>query len=653
VELEERVIERINQKILDDVDFVSTFPKNRPTSIAWLDDNGYSQVLEAAQKVARLPQARSVVGSIQVCSAKLEDLVEREQTVAVEEERSKLQLDLDRLQRVRQQVQEANRNLLLAWYGDLIRGESTVFAYVVLGNDQFNRFVVAMIALVVFVVLGGLVNVNVTSAHSYYRSRLAEMWVYRQTRTGTDIRIGQLKNTARGGPYHLINSCVHLLGPNRELGREPTECFLFSQQYCGSDRVDYEKTETYDVHGITLADAMAISGAAISPLAVSSNPLLFYVMLLTNARLGQWVPNPGNVRWPNYPTFVSALLGYFTGTPEKSAFLYVTDGGHHDNTGIEPLLRRRCKIIVACDASWDPQSHFLDLLRLFRRMTESEGIQFLAPEGTPLQEHDEIPVQLHSLVADERTGLSLARCVVIKVVYPTTPQDELKPDHERQPNGRGKSVGWLIYLKSTLTKSDPPTLLKYREDNKAFPHDPTLDQFYDQRRFHCYRQLGFQLGSDLSTRLPIESTARKGAWLSRVDFSAGPNVVDAAGAPAEPGPEPAPVVEPAVSATSERGAAAPIRGKKRAFNERNFEKASTKPGVFALYQGQRLVLFGRGAKKGGIRRSLREFRKYYPSARITSFNEEVTRSYLRREEELRRDYVSRYGELPLYNRSSR
>jgi hypothetical protein len=358
---------------------------------------------------------------------------------------------------------------------------------------------------------------------------------------------------------------------------------------------------------------MAISGAAISPLAVSNNPLLFYAMLLTNARLGQWVPNPGDLRSRRYPTFISALFSYFTGTPENSAYLYVTDGGHHDNTGIEQLLRRRCRVIVACDASWDPQRQFLDLLRLFRRMSVFDGIQFTAPDGGP--------VQLDAVVADEKTGFSPSHHVVIKIAYPAKRQDELESGHNEARET--ESIGWLVYVKSTLTKTLPPELLKYRLDNNAFPHDPTLDQFYDPRRFECYRALGYELGREISSRLTVHEPNRQTAWLSELNFSYWGAVV---------------------------GDGAARRADRRAFNERGIETASTQPGVFVLYDGEEVVYIGSAGENGGIRKSLPVYLDL--AYQITSFKEEVTEFHKQRQRELLQSYKAQYGKLPRYNESA-
>jgi hypothetical protein len=35
--------------------------------------------------------------------------------------------------------------------------------------------------------------------------------------------------------------------------------------------------------------------------------------------------------------------------------------------------------------------------------------------------------------------------------------------------------------------------VQYQSVNKAFPHEGTLDQFYSETQFECYRKLGFNM----------------------------------------------------------------------------------------------------------------------------------------------------------------
>ena len=57
-----------------------------------------------------------------------------------------------------------------------------------------------------------------------------------------------------------------------------------------------------------------------------------------------------------------------------------SDGGHHDNLGLEALLRRRCQVIFVSDATWDPTLSFAELVRVVRRERRAAGLISCRPE---------------------------------------------------------------------------------------------------------------------------------------------------------------------------------------------------------------------------------------------------------------------------------
>ena len=59
---------------------------------------------------------------------------------------------------------------------------------------------------------------------------------------------------------------------------------------------------------------------------------------------------------------------------------FVTDGGHHENLGIQPLLERRCRLIIATDVGQDSEYRFDDLMRVLRRSSTESGID-IQPVG--------------------------------------------------------------------------------------------------------------------------------------------------------------------------------------------------------------------------------------------------------------------------------
>jgi hypothetical protein len=80
-----------------------------------------------------------------------------------------------------------------------------------------------------------------------------------------------------------------------------------------------------------------------------------------------------------------------------------------------------------------------------------------------------------------QTGRSLAHAALAQVFY-----------RSGEP-----SESWLLYIKPTLTGSEPVDLLEYHRNHPAFPHEPTIDQYFDEAQWESYRRLGEYIGEVL------------------------------------------------------------------------------------------------------------------------------------------------------------
>jgi hypothetical protein len=79
------------------------------------------------------------------------------------------------------------------------------------------------------------------------------------------------------------------------------------------------------------------------------------------------------------PSLIPALFAeMFARFPGKnSEYWYLSDGGHFENTGVYPLLKRRVKTIVVADCGADPEFIFDDLENLVRKARIDYGISSL------------------------------------------------------------------------------------------------------------------------------------------------------------------------------------------------------------------------------------------------------------------------------------
>jgi hypothetical protein len=403
-------------------------------------------------------------------------------------------------------VAGANRHLLEVYLrGALIPRKDFISSYVVWENDQAERRSWFLTSTIIFVLLCLVVDLNATSWHGFYSNQIATMWMQPVPGLERRVPLARLDTTLRGGPYHLISGTVQMMG-HRDRSDEslPRDHFLFSKRFFGSTRTGFASPAEYDSGTLTLANAVAVSGAAISPTQSNSNVLVAVLLFLANIRLGQWIINPGRQSWlmgqwarmfENWPvTPIRFLTGLFQKADHR-AYCFVTDGGHSENLGIEPLLRRRCRLIIAADASQDGDYSFADFDSLVRWARLNHGIEFL-PLDPRLQS---LPLNLlcpekfvqpafADASAKQPKLFSSSHYIIAEIRY---------PDAQSRQNGRA----YLVYLKSSLTGDEPRDVLGFAHANPEFPHDSTADQMFEPERFETYRQLGQHVARTTLDRL--------------------------------------------------------------------------------------------------------------------------------------------------------
>ena len=100
-----------------------------------------------------------------------------------------------------------------------------------------------------------------------------------------------------------------------------------------------------------------------------------------------------------------------------------------------------------------------------------------------IEENINIDIDLEGLRCDPETYLNRYHCAVSTITYPENPD-----------TGEQEETGWLIYLKPTITAAEKGAVKAYwwTHQDDHFPHQTTLDQFYDDDQFEAYRRLGEQ-----------------------------------------------------------------------------------------------------------------------------------------------------------------
>jgi hypothetical protein len=242
----------------------------------------------------------------------------------------------------------------------------------------------------------------------------------------------------------------------------------------------------WDSPRITTMFGVEASGAALAPaMGRESMGSTDSLLALANLRLGVWLPNPRYVRWLQdvVPTahrparwlpYPRLRIGYLLKEllqihDPEDLYLYTTDGGHFENTGLVDALRGPVPHEVLClDGSG---------VAVNRVTSAAEGIGL-----AHLECGVDVRLDLDALRADpdRPRGKDYAERAVGVGVMVRAPRD-----------GQGTpTVGLLWYAKPVLTADAPPTALAYRERVPTFPADSTIDQFFDTEQFEAYRDLG-------------------------------------------------------------------------------------------------------------------------------------------------------------------
>lgn len=377
-------------------------------------------------------------------------------------------------------------------------------------EEAFYPWYLALVCLGCFLValaLSWRVDVNEFSIHYLYRNRLVRCYLgasavdrdpqpFTGFSDGDDVPLANLRippyavDGVDDRPLPILNASLNVVrGKELALQTRKARSFAFTPAYCGFTRslaneLGYESAfaETSlaaadrpdSKTGARLGTAMAISGAAASPnMGSYSEPALGFLMTLFDVRLGWWVANPlGTLKnWRlgspdlGFYHLLSELLG---ATDDYSDYVYLSDGGHFENLGIYELVRRRCKLIVASDASCDSAYGFSDLHNAMERCRADFGV--------------EIEMKADEIGRIKPTGeppRAAAHCACGLIHYsPGKPADD----------------GVLIYLKPALVAADPADVLGYASRNSAFPNDSTANQWFDESHFENYRAMGEETG---------------------------------------------------------------------------------------------------------------------------------------------------------------
>jgi hypothetical protein len=284
-------------------------------------------------------------------------------------------------------------------------------------------------------------------------------------------------------PMHVINIALNLVGgDDLAWQNRMAESFTITPLHSGSYCLGYRDSRAYGMdkrmRAISLGTAVAVSGAAVSPnMGYHSSPLVTFLLTLFNVRLGWWLGNPGEAGATTFNRpgpllafrpIIAEALGL---TNDRNKYVYLSDGGHFENLGIYEMIVRRCRYLVVSDGSEDSKYTFEGLGNAISKVRVDLGVpitfgkMYIFPKDHKTDDPAEKKFQGY--------------CALGKIGYSCV--DGGKPE---------ETDGYLLYVKATLTGSEPRDIYNYARAHDAFPHESTGDQMYSEEQFESYRELG-------------------------------------------------------------------------------------------------------------------------------------------------------------------
>jgi predicted acylesterase/phospholipase RssA len=378
---------------------------------------------------------------------------------------------------------------------------------------------VTLTAIFLVAVLSGfLTDINEISPHQFYRDRLMEAFLPDIERVKSD-EPGSAKRAERfllaeawnaqdpRGPYPIVNTNTVLVNSdNLKYRLRGGDSFTLTPLYCGSNATGWTSTKTFAGGTLTLATAMAISGAAANPntgvggRGLTRNRFVSAVMTLLNLRLGFWVRHPSPTRAvarrPNHfhPGLTFCIPGF--GYKERRKFLELSDGGHFENLGIYELVRRGCRLIIVCDGGQDIRASYSDFVSAIRRIEQDFGaeIEFRQPGGPERMIARPVPNEYPKNAEYADHGFLWA---TIK--------------YHRHAIRGGPAEGIIVYLKTAMIKEIGIKAKGYKGAEPNFPDQSTGDQFFDEEQFEAYREVGYRIADTMvrDTQLDIRRVIRE------------------------------------------------------------------------------------------------------------------------------------------------
>jgi hypothetical protein len=177
-------------------------------------------------------------------------------------------------------------------------------------------------------------------------------------------------------------------------------------------------------------------------------------------------------------------------------------------------LERDCKLIVVSDNGQDGAFDFLDLEILMRTARIDAGFEIEILSAAATEKFVGIKAARHFFnmagtkwreAARDRNANGFALLMSARKIDPNQLSQQKADRH-------------IIWLKPCVFGDMPLDISSYAEANPDFPHQSTIDQFFDEQQWESHRRLGYEMGARIfSTRHGIWEDIVPSVHKSRLD----------------------------------------------------------------------------------------------------------------------------------------
>jgi len=308
---------------------------------------------------------------------------------------------------------------------------------------------------------------------------------------GDDVTLARYAPHKFGGPIHLVNCCINQTVDDKSGAYNADRKGVALTVSSLGQEIGTARPIALPDGDSDLSQWIAISGAAVgSGMGSFTKPGIAALSFLTGVRLGYWW-SPGRLYRP-FSKYVATLrewFGHFARDHHRA--IYLSDGGHFENTGVYALLKREPSFILCADCGADPNYVFQDVENLVRkaRIDYGASIEILDPKSFA---ENPLLAPIHGKFGSpdtisQRPGSQYL--LVARVTYAKTTE------------AASKKTGVLLIVKPRRIASLSIDVAGYSDRDTKFPQQSTGDQFFDEAQWDSYCELGRALGSVLSQKV--------------------------------------------------------------------------------------------------------------------------------------------------------